>query len=152
MDEGFVETEVNGVQTVWTAYDGPLRAVLMFSSGQASETSPTSGYSHLVQHLALAGLDAPAHHHNGYVDQTATVFHTEGDADHVVRSFPMSATTSRRCRWGASPPIQALLAAVYTRWITRKVARPVALRRHHRSRSFAVDAFWTRHTTLTVAR
>lgn len=83
-DDGIVETVIDGVQTFWAPCDRPLRAALTFRSGQADETYLTSGRSHLVEHLALFGLDDPAQHHNGHVDQTTTVFHTFGSPESVV--------------------------------------------------------------------
>ncbi|MFV0459183.1 MAG: hypothetical protein ACK5MT_10515 [Actinomycetales bacterium] len=78
-----VETSIDGVQTFWAPVEGPRRAALSFRCGQADETYLTSGRSHLVEHLALYGIEDPSRHNNGYVDSTTTTFHTAGTDDHV---------------------------------------------------------------------
>lgn len=78
------DTTVDGVHTIWAPCAGPLRAELRFRVGSADETYLTSGISHLVEHLALFGIEDPAHHHNGYVDQSVACFHTYGSEDDVI--------------------------------------------------------------------
>lgn len=79
-------TEVDGVPTIWTRVPGPLRAGLLLRMGSADETLPTSGVSHLLEHLALFGAGRPGDHSNGFVDHTTTAFHTVGDTA-VVTAF-----------------------------------------------------------------
>lgn len=86
-------TEVDGVRTLWAPCDGPLHARLAFRVGSADETLGSSGWSHLVEHLALFGIDDAGSHHNGSVDQTTTVFHITGGTDEV-RAFLAHVTSA----------------------------------------------------------
>ena len=79
-----VRTSIDGVETFWAPCEGPLRCVLSFRNGMADETYLTAGISHVVEHLALFGLEDASRHNNGYVDATTTVFHTQGSADEVA--------------------------------------------------------------------
>lgn len=75
-------TEVDGVETIWTDAPGPFVAGLMFRTGRADETLVTSGYTHLIEHLALS----PEQHNrftNGTVDNLSTMFATSGTPSDV---------------------------------------------------------------------
>jgi zinc protease len=76
-------TEIDGVPTVWTRGEGPLRAGLLFRSGRADETLVTSGQTHLVEHMALSTISDPARCHNGVVGPTFTGFGTMGRPEDV---------------------------------------------------------------------
>ncbi|WP_380165156.1 hypothetical protein [Jannaschia sp. R86511] len=76
--------EVDGVPLLWCDAPGPLRAHLMLRAGWADETLPTRGWTHLVEHLALAGVGRPGEHSNGRTGTTVTDFHVEGGPDDVV--------------------------------------------------------------------
>ncbi|MDQ1294305.1 MAG: zinc protease [Actinomycetota bacterium] len=73
-------TEVEGIRTVWSELPGPLRCGLGLRVGSSDETLPTCGITHMMEHLAFFGIGRPGDHSNGYVDQTVTMFHCEGDA------------------------------------------------------------------------
>jgi hypothetical protein len=77
-------TEVDGVPVLWCEAPGPLRARLTVRAGWADETLPTRGWTHLVEHLALAGTGRPGDHSNGHTDATTTAYHVEGTAERVV--------------------------------------------------------------------
>lgn len=81
---GVRTTSVDGVQTVWTPCDGPMRAVLMFRTGSADETLETSGVTHLIEHLVLSEVPDFEGGNNGHVDQTTTTFHTVGEPGSVA--------------------------------------------------------------------
>ena len=89
-------TEVDGVPVLWCEAPGPVRAQLLLRVGWADETLPTRGWTHLVEHLALAGLGRPGEHSNGRTDATTTTFHVEGDAEQV-REF-LADVTGRLAR------------------------------------------------------
>ncbi len=76
-------TEVDGVTTFWAADDGPLRGVLTFRVGVVDEPVAQRGWSHLLEHLALARHGGRPRHHNGAVDLLTTRFGTHGGPDDV---------------------------------------------------------------------
>ncbi len=76
-------TEVENVTTVWTDAPPPLRAGLLFRTGQADETLTTSGQTHLIEHLAFSAVSDPAHRHNGFTGGILTGFFTIGTAQEV---------------------------------------------------------------------
>ena len=78
------ETEVDGVRTMWIDEPGPLVAALCFRVGRSDEPTPMSGISHIVEHLALAGLGVQDYEHNGMVDGQQTVFTNIGRPAEVV--------------------------------------------------------------------
>lgn len=77
-------TEVDGVPVLWCHAPGPMRAHLRVRAGWADETLPTRGWTHLVEHLALAGTGRPGDHANGHTDATTTAYHVEGTPERVV--------------------------------------------------------------------
>ncbi len=80
-----VETfDVDGVPTLFVRTSGPTRAVLMFRVGQADETLAERGVTHLLEHLALFGLDLADLHANGATDQTMTCFPIHGSESDVI--------------------------------------------------------------------
>ena len=76
--------EVDGVPVLWCRAPGRLRARLTVRAGWADETLPTRGWTHLVEHLALAGYGRPGDHSNGHTDATTTAYHVEGSSEEVV--------------------------------------------------------------------
>jgi hypothetical protein len=76
-------TEVDGVRTLWIDEPGPLIATLAFRVGRSDEPTPQSGITHIVEHLALAGLGVQDYDHNGFVDGQQTVFTSIGRPDEV---------------------------------------------------------------------
>ena len=55
-------TEVDGVRTIWAEVPGPLRAGLVLRMGAADETLARRGAGHLLEHLALFGIERPGEH------------------------------------------------------------------------------------------
>ncbi len=83
--DGLVDhTTVHGIPTLLAARPGALTAGLLFRVGRADETLPTSGVTHLVEHLALHRLGLSDLHYNGATANTYTLFHVTGDEDEVV--------------------------------------------------------------------
>ncbi len=76
-------TEVDNVITIWTDAPPPLRAGLLFRTGQADETLVMLGQSHLVEHLALSTVSDNAQRHNGFAGGIITGFYTIGSAKEV---------------------------------------------------------------------
>jgi zinc protease len=76
-------TEVDHVTVVWADVAGPLRAGLLFRTGQADETLITSGHTHLIEHMALAAMSDAMDRHNGIVDGVTTGFFTVGQPREV---------------------------------------------------------------------
>jgi predicted Zn-dependent peptidase len=84
LDTEILRTEVDGVPVYWAAEaPGPLRAAIMFRAGRADETLAGSGKTHLVEHLALFGIDLRRSQFGGFVDPTRTVFHVSGTSEEV---------------------------------------------------------------------
>lgn len=97
-------TEVNGVTTVWTEAPEPLRAGLIFRTGQADETLITAGQTHLLEHMALAEIGDLNQTSNGFVSGTFTGFVTMGRPDEVCTFF------RKLCKGLDSLPIDRLEA------------------------------------------
>ncbi len=76
-------TEVDGVTTIWTESQGPLTAGLLFRTGRVDETLATSGYAHLIEHMALSTLPDAGGRHNGFVGGAVTGFTTIGRPEEV---------------------------------------------------------------------
>ena len=79
------ETEVDGVQTLLAARNGPLVAGLTFRVGRADETLATAGITHLLEHLALHHNGLADYHYNGATGSIVTHFHLQGSEDDVVK-------------------------------------------------------------------
>ncbi|HWS57892.1 MAG TPA: hypothetical protein VN257_05080, partial [Actinotalea sp.] len=70
---------VNGLPTWWVDSGRPtLAASLIFRAGIADETLPTTGWLHLVEHLALHDRQSGALHVNGSVSLLTTQFDLHG--------------------------------------------------------------------------
>ncbi|MDX1374651.1 MAG: hypothetical protein R3357_03745 [Burkholderiales bacterium] len=76
-------TEVDHVTVVWADVAGPFRAGLLFRTGWADETLITSGYTHLIEHMALSAMSDTMDRHNGIVDGVSTGFFTVGQPQEV---------------------------------------------------------------------
>ena len=90
----FHRTEIDGLRVHW--YDGPAphMAALLFRVGVVDERLPSRGITHIVEHLAMAGLEDAPYDKNASVDHTSTVFHCRGSLeqvqsflDHVARQL-----------------------------------------------------------------
>jgi predicted Zn-dependent peptidase len=81
---GLTRRELDGVTVLQAKVSGPLRAVLIFGVGQAHETFPTRGITHLVEHLALTRSERGPHAFNGFTGDVATSFVVAGDAEEVT--------------------------------------------------------------------
>lgn len=71
----------------------PVRAVLIFRVGVADETLPARGVTHLVEHLALSGLNDRRYEHNGAVGATHVRFYASGTAEEMA-DFILAVTSS----------------------------------------------------------
>ncbi|MFJ9725178.1 insulinase family protein [Streptomyces sp. NPDC101209] len=84
LDGLVAHTTVDGVPALFAPRPGPLTAGLLFRVGRADETLPTTGVTHLVEHLALHRLGLSDLHYNGATADAYTLFHVTGDEDEVV--------------------------------------------------------------------
>lgn len=79
-------TQVDGVRTFWVDAGRPtLSASLVFRAGIVDEKLPTSGWLHLIEHLALHDRQAGALHVNGSVSLTTTSLDLHGPPEDVAR-------------------------------------------------------------------
>jgi predicted Zn-dependent peptidase len=76
-------TEVDGVTTIWTDVEGPLRAGLFFRAGRADETLTTAGHTHLIEHITLSTMGANFLASNGIVGGVFTGFLIAGSPQDV---------------------------------------------------------------------
>ncbi|GAB2599918.1 hypothetical protein Aab01nite_65840 [Paractinoplanes abujensis] len=98
-------TEVDGIPAVVApATGGPVRAGLVFRVGQADETLPRSGITHLIEHLVLHPLGHGDYHHNGSTAAAFTSFHVQGSEQEVARFL------TAVCDSLAAPPLARLEA------------------------------------------
>jgi zinc protease len=74
----------NGVPVLWSTYPGLLRARLLFRVGQADESLPIRGVTHVAEHLALSTLGQPTFEFNGSVENLVTSFDVAGEPEEVV--------------------------------------------------------------------
>jgi zinc protease len=84
-----------GVPVFFADAPPPFVGSVLFRVGRADETAPTSGITHLVEHLALPITGRRALDFNGGVDNIVTQLWASGDAD-LVR--PFLADTAARLR------------------------------------------------------
>lgn len=77
-------TEIDGVPVFWGEMQGPFAAELSFRTGIADEGFAQRGWTHAVEHLALAPQRVQPHQYNGQVDLFTTRFGTQGSTDEVV--------------------------------------------------------------------
>ena len=75
---------IDGVPVYWICQPGPLRAVLLFRTGQMDEALPWRGLTHLVEHLVLEDLGLEHDDINGSVSFLHTSFVTRGRPDEVA--------------------------------------------------------------------
>jgi zinc protease len=122
-------TEIDGVTTFWMDEPGPPVAGLVFRVGRADEPTPMSGVSHLVEHLALAGLGVQDYDHNGMVDAQWSVFMTGGRGDELITFF------DRVVGGLVDPPVDRLL-------IERRILRE---EREQRGASIGAAVRWYRY-------
>lgn len=79
-------TSISDVPVFWADSGRPgLTASLQFRAGYADETVPTSGWTHLLEHLALEGRDKGSLDVNGSVGPIVTTFDARGEVADVVR-------------------------------------------------------------------
>jgi hypothetical protein len=82
------EAAIDGVRTFWVDSGRPtLAATLMFRVGLADETLATSGWLHLLEHLALHGLPRGTLAVNGSVGPMLTTFSMHGPPDQVAAAL-----------------------------------------------------------------
>ncbi len=92
--------EIDGVPVFWVESGRPtLAAMLVFRCGIADETLPTSGWTHLVEHLALHDRERGTLSVNGSTSLLRTQVQAHGPHDDVV-GFLGDVT-----RWLAAPDL-----------------------------------------------
>ncbi len=83
-----VQDEVSGVRTFWVESGRPtLSASLVFRHGMADETLATSGWLHLLEHLALHDRARGGLSVNGSVSLLTTQFDAQGSPEEVAGFF-----------------------------------------------------------------
>lgn len=91
---------IDGVETFWTDVVRPTTtATLVFRAGMADETLITSGWLHLLEHLAVHGRDTPTLSVNASVGLLQTRFDLAGPASEVA------AALSDLTAWFAEPDL-----------------------------------------------
>ncbi len=75
--------------------DGPCTGGIVFGVGWAHESLPTSGITHLIEHLALSDTDLADRHTNGSTGTNFTHFHTMGTPDKVADFIEQTAAALR---------------------------------------------------------
>lgn len=79
----FHRTNIDGVTTIWVETTAPLAAGLLFRTGRSDETIPTTGWTHLIEHMAIWATGDHSRHSNGYVTDAFTGFFTTGHPEDV---------------------------------------------------------------------
>jgi hypothetical protein len=74
-----------GVPVFWAVGPEPFVGALLFRVGRADETLRVGGLTHLVEHLALAGIGRRPYDFNGRVELTVTGFYVSGAREEVLR-------------------------------------------------------------------
>ncbi|WP_308488083.1 insulinase family protein [Microbacterium sp. ASV81] len=88
--------DVDGIPVVHgTVAGGDVFCALIFRVGFADETFATSGITHLIEHLALFGLDDPDVHANGQTQDYLTIFHFQGPLSAASRFLTNVASALR---------------------------------------------------------
>lgn len=96
-------TEVDGVQVFWVDTGRPtLTASLITRQGMVDETLPTTGWTHLLEHLALHDRASGPLHVNGSVSLLHTRLDAHGPADRVAQ------TLESITQWLAAPTFDEL--------------------------------------------
>jgi hypothetical protein len=80
-----VSGEIGGLPAYWIEADGPCYAGLTFRVGQADETVPTRGLTHLVEHLAMHSVGDPPYQCNASVGLTTTDFYARGSSQEMAQ-------------------------------------------------------------------
>jgi hypothetical protein len=75
---------VDGVPVLLAGGGGPVSGGILFRVGWADERLARRGITHLVEHLALFGVNPSDVHHNGATDEYSTHFHAAGSVAEVV--------------------------------------------------------------------
>lgn len=95
---------VNGLSTFWVDSGRPtLAASLIVRGGIADETLPTTGWLHLIEHLALHGRQSGALHVNGSVSLLTTQLDLHGPPAEVTRAL------GEICAWLRDPDLSRLV-------------------------------------------
>jgi zinc protease len=75
-----VREQVDGVPVFRVKDGGPTRAALVVRTGRIDETLPSSGITHLVEHLSLYPFGQQRFQYNALVDPIRTVYYANGGA------------------------------------------------------------------------
>ena len=90
------EANLGGVRAFWVEGPAPLAAGLVFGVGQSHEALTTRGITHLVEHLALAGIGEQHVAFNGTADLLATSFLVRGTPEEAATFLSGVAASLRR--------------------------------------------------------
>lgn len=96
------QTEIDGVACVWTNAPGHYTGGLSLRVGHADEPLPQRGITHMLEHLALFGLDRPGEHSNGNVGPTTLNLHSTGTPEEVGQFLTRAAAQL------VAPPVSRL--------------------------------------------
>lgn len=77
-------TDIDGVTTIWAETSAPLAAGLLFRTGRVDESVPITGWTHLIEHLAISATGNHSRHSNGLAAEVFTGFYTSGHPEDVV--------------------------------------------------------------------
>lgn len=80
-------TQVDGIPAFYVESGQTLRATLSFRTGVVDETLSTRGWTHLIEHLAMHGIQADETTSNASVGPLSTEFTVAGEPDEVVAFF-----------------------------------------------------------------
>ncbi len=92
----------DSVPFFWIEAPPPYRVALQFRVGRGDESLPTSGVTHLCEHLTLSSFHGASYPYNGAVDINRTLFFCQGTAEES-RAF-----LEGTCRRLASLPVDHL--------------------------------------------
>jgi len=78
-------TDVNGVRCFWADAPAPFTATLVFRVGRADETLPTSGITHLTEHILMPATPPRELERNARVENILAVFWATGTEAQALR-------------------------------------------------------------------
>lgn len=126
-------TRIDGIPALFAPREGPITAGLYFRVGRADETLPTSGITHLVEHLALFGQNLSDAHHNGETADGYTHFHVTGTEKEVV------AFLNGVCAALRDLPIDRMLTEKEILRTEAALRRTAGSREHHEIERFGAE-------------
>ncbi len=117
-------SQVAGIPVFFHQAQLPYCVGLIFRVGKADETLPTSGITHVVEHLALTGLEGVTYDFNGGIGPALTAFTASGTADEAQDFLRRVATSLTKMPFQR---LEAELEILRTEGESRVPAPPDAL-------------------------